>query len=140
MNPYQKYRKQAEVTQQTRIDALLALYDKALGHIDKAEAALRTGATAAAVPYVSKAQVIVVALASGVRLEVNPEVNMTVLRLYEFAARALTSTSLEGIATAREALRTLRAGFETVRAEANELERAGRIPALDRLQVVLATA
>jgi flagellin-specific chaperone FliS len=140
VNPYQKYRRQTEVAPLTRIDALLALYDKALERIDRAEAVLRAGDTAGAVPELAKAQLIVVALASGVKVEVDPEVNRTVLRLYEFAAQHLCHQSLGGIAVAREALRTLRAGFETIREEANRLERAGRIPALGQLQMVLATA
>jgi flagellin-specific chaperone FliS len=140
VNPYQKYRRQTEVAPLTRIDGLLALFDKALERLDRAEPALRGGDTATALPELARVQLIVVALASGVRVEVDPEVNRTVLRLYEYAARHLREQSIEGIAIAREALRTLRAGFETIRAEANELERAGRIPSLGQLQMVLATA
>jgi flagellin-specific chaperone FliS len=140
MNPYQKYRRQTEAVPRTRIDSLLALYDKALERLDKAEAALRANNKSGAVPHLAKAQLIVVALAAGVRLEVSPDLNMTVLRLYEFAVRNLQKPSLEGIDTAREALRTLRNGFERIRCEANELEHTGQIPALDRLQMVHATA
>ncbi len=140
MKPYQKYRRLDEAVHQTRMDSLLALLDKALERLDKAEAALRTGNTAAAVPEIAKAQLIAVALATGVRPHVNTEINMTILRLYEFAVRHLTAPSLEGIATARTALRTLRDGFEPMRAEANDLERVGAIPPLDRIQMVLATA
>jgi hypothetical protein len=46
----------------------------------------------------------------------------------------------EGIENARKVLRTLREGFEGVRAEANELERTGRIPSLGQLQMVHTTA
>ncbi|QJW98003.1 flagellar protein FliS [Frigoriglobus tundricola] len=140
MKPYQRYRRLDDAVHQTRMDALLALLDKVLERLDKAETALRAGNTTAAVPEIAKAQLIVVALASGVRAHVNTEINMTILRLYEFAVRHLTTPSLEGIATARTAIRTLRNGFEPLRTEANELERAGTIPALDRLQMVLATA
>jgi flagellar secretion chaperone FliS len=139
MNPYQKYR-QLPTGPQTRMDALLALFDKALERLDKAEAALRAGDTATAVPQLSKTQLIVIALASHVRVEINPTVNMTVLRLYEFTVKYLATPSLEGIANARTALRTIRDGFERVRAEANELERSGRIPALRQLQMVHAVA
>jgi|GEM_PF-3215842 len=136
MNPYQKYRRQNEVPHQTRMDSLLALFDKALERLDTAEAALRLGDTATAVPHLAKTQMIVMALASGVRVEIAPEVNLTVLRLYEFIIQHLREPSIEGIGTARTALRTIRDGFETVRAEANELERTGRIPALNQLQFV----
>jgi flagellin-specific chaperone FliS len=140
MNAYQKYRRQTEVPPPTRIDSLLALFDKALERLDKAEAALGGGDPATAVAQLTKAQLIVLALASGVRVEVNPEVNTCILRLYEFTVQHLRQQSVEGIASARQALRTLRAGFEKIRAEANELERSGQIPPLDRLQMVLATA
>ena len=140
MNPYQKYRRLDEAVHQTRMDSLLALLDKVLARLDKAEAAFRAGNTTAAVPEISKAQLIVVALATGVRAHVNTEINMSILRLYEFAVRNLTTPSLEGIATARTAIRTIRNGFEPLRDEANALERAGTIPPLDRIQMVLATA
>jgi flagellin-specific chaperone FliS len=140
MNAYQKYRRQTEVPPPTRIDALLALFDKALERLDKAETALGGGDPATAVAQMTRAQLIVLALASGVRVEINPEVNTCILKLYEFTLQHLRHASAEGIASAREALRTLRSGFEKIRAEANELERSGQSPPLDRLQMVLATA
>jgi len=140
MNAYQKYRRQTEVPPPTRIDSLLALFDKALERLDTAETALGGGDPATAVAQLTKAQLIVLALASGVRVEVNPEVNTCILRLYEFTVQHLRQQTVEGIASARQALRTLRDGFEKIRAEANELERTGQIPPLDRLQMVLATA
>jgi flagellin-specific chaperone FliS len=140
MNPYQKYRRQTEGPPPTRIDGLLALLDKALERLNRAEEALGRGDTAAAVPQLSKAQLIASALASGVRVEVSPEVNACVLRLYALVVNELTTPSVEAIANARNALRALRAGFDKVRAEANELERNGQIAALGRLQMVHATA
>jgi flagellin-specific chaperone FliS len=140
MNPYQKYRRQDEVRHRTRMDALLAMYDKALERLDAAEAAFRAGNRPAAVAQIAKTQLIVIALAAGVRVVGDSEISMTILRLYEYAVRHLGTPSLDGIEIARTALRTLRTGFEAVRAEANELERAGHIPALDQLQLVHATA
>jgi flagellin-specific chaperone FliS len=43
MNPYRRYQQSEPETGWTRIDLLLALYDKALERLDKAEAGLRTG-------------------------------------------------------------------------------------------------
>lgn len=140
MNPYQKYRHQEEPIGWTRIDLLLALYDKALERLDRAEAALRAGDRATAIPQLAKTQLIVTELAAGVRVEVNPEANTNVLRLYEFVANELAKASFEAIASARKVLRTLREGFEAVRAEANELERTGRLPTADQLRMVHATA
>lgn len=139
MLAYQKYR-QDEPTGWTRIDLLLALYDKALERLDRAEAALGAGDPATAVPQLAKTQLIVTELASGVRVEVNPEANTNMLRLYEFVAVELAKATAVAIGNARKVLRTLREGFEAVRAEANELERTGRLPSADQLQMVLATA
>jgi flagellin-specific chaperone FliS len=140
MNPYQKYRRQDETLGWTRIDMLLALYDKALERLDRAEAALRTGDTATAIPQLSKTQIIVTTLAAGVRVEVNPEANTNMLALYGFVVNELARASVAGIESSRKVLRTLREGFEAVRAEANELERTGRLPSADQLQLVHASA
>ena len=140
MNPYQKYRQQDEAANWTRMDLLLALYDKAVERLDRAEASLRAGDSTTAIPQIAKTQLIVSELASGVRVEVNPDANTNMLRLYEYVTTELTHASVEGIANARKILRTLREGFEAVRAEANELERAGKVPSIDQLQMVHATA
>lgn len=139
LNAYQKYRKD-EPTGWTRMDLLLALYDKALERLDRAEVAIRAGDPATALPQLAKTQLIVTELASGVRVEVNPEANTNMLRLYEYVAHELVKATPEAIESARKVLRTLREGFEAVRAEANELERSGRLPSADQAQMVLATA
>jgi flagellin-specific chaperone FliS len=140
MKPYLNYRRNEPSTGWTRIDLLLALYDGALERLDKAEAALRAGNETAAVPLLVRVQLIVAELSAGVRLDVNPEAGTNMLRLYEFVANELRKPRQEGIANARKILRTLREGFEGIRAEANELERTGRLPSADRLQMVHATA
>jgi flagellar protein FliS len=139
MNPYQKYRRH-EPTGWTRIDMLLALYDKALENLNRAEAALRANDSTTAISLLAKTQLIVTGLAAGIRIDVNPEVNTNMLRLYEFVVNELIKTSVEAITSARKVLGTLREGFETVRDEANELERTGRLPGADQLRMVLATA
>lgn len=140
MNPYLNYRRNEPSTGWTRIDLLLALYDGALERLDRAEAAIRAGAVSAAIPLLARVQLIVTELAAGVRPEVNPEVARNILHLYEFVAHQLCEPRLDRIASARKILRTLREGFEGVRAEANELERTGQFPSADRLQMVHATA
>jgi flagellar secretion chaperone FliS len=140
MNPYQKYRRREEAADWTRMDLFLALYDKALERLDRAEAALRAGDPATAIPQMARTQLIVNELASGVQVEVNPEVNTNILRLYEYVVTELSQPRVEGVANARKVLRTLREGFEAVRAEANELERTGKVPALDQLKMVHTTA
>lgn len=140
MNPYLAYRKQEVSTGWTRIDLLLALYDKALERLDAAELALRGGDRSAATTQLIKTQLILTALASGVQPEADPENSANVLRLYEYASHELSSPRVEGIVNARKVLRTLREGFEGIRAEANELERSGRLPSTEHLKMVHATA
>ena len=140
MNPYRSYKQHEPASGWTRIDLLLALYDKALERLDKAEGSLLAGEPQSAVPQLAKTQHIIAELAAGVRVEVNPEANTNLLRLYEYSATELAGPSLASIANVRKVLRTLREGFEAIRAEANELERTGRLESADRAQMVLATA
>ncbi len=140
MNAYRRYQQTQPDTGWTRMDLLLALYDKALEHLDRAEAALVAGDTSGAVGRLSKAQTVIMALADGVRVEVNPEVNTNILRLYEFAVTTLSQPSVANVASVRKILRTLREGFEAVRVEANEMERSGRVAAMQNGQILSATA
>ena len=141
MNPYRRYQQQPEPdTGWTRIDLLLALYDKALERLDRAEAALNAGDSTGAVALLLKTQQIIMALAEGVRVEVNPEVNTNILRLYEYAMHETARASVEAVANVRKVLRTLREGFEAIRAEANAMERDGRIAPMGRGEAVVATA
>lgn len=140
MNPYQKYRHQDVAANWTRMDLLLALYDKALERLDRAEVAVRADDLTTAIAQLAKTQLIVTALAAGVRVDVNPEMNTNMLRLYEYAVNELSQPRIEGIENARKVLHTLREGFEGIRVEANEMERTGKIPSLGQLQMVLATA
>jgi flagellar secretion chaperone FliS len=140
MNPYQKYRQQEEPAGWTRIEMLLALFDKALERLDRAEASLATGNEIGAAGELAKTQIIVMTLASGVELSVDPQGGRNMLRLYEFVTNELRRPNAEGIANARKILHTLREGFESIRAEANALERSGQIPPLEQKQMVHATA
>jgi flagellin-specific chaperone FliS len=140
MNPYLAYKRNEPSTGWTRIDILLALYDGALERLDKAEAALRSGSRAAAIPLLARTQLIVSELAAGVRLEGNEQAGTNILQLYEFVTHQLRQPELTAIANARRILQTLREGFAGIQAEANELERTGRLPPADRLQMVHTTA
>lgn len=124
----------------TRIELLLALYDKALERLEIASAALGRGEDTVARYQLAKTQLILSELASGVRVEVNPEANTNMLRLYEFATHELVKATPAAVANVQKVLRTLREGFEAVRTEANELERTGQLAKADQLQIVLATA
>lgn len=138
MNPYRSYKQNEPASGWTRIDLLLALYDKALERLDRAEGALLAGEPMVAVPQLALTQLIIAELAAGVRVEVNPEANTNILRLYEYLAAELSHPAIANIGNARKVLRTLREGFEAVRVEANELERTRRLEPADRAQMVFA--
>jgi flagellar protein FliS len=140
MTGYRAYKPAEPTAGWTRIDLLLALYDKALERLDTATAALERNDPGTALPLLAKAQLIVSELAAGVRVEVNPEVNTNILRLYEFVSHELAKATVPAMRGAQKVLRTLREGFEAVRAEANELERSGQLAKADQLQMVLTTA
>ena len=141
MKRYAAYRRTEEPQPTwTRIEMILALYDGALTRLDKAEVALQAGETTTAVGLIARTQLIVSALASGVREDINPEQATNILRLYEYAVYELREPRLAGIANARKVLRTLREGFEAIRDEANELERSGKIPSAEGGRLVQAMA
>ncbi len=140
MNAYLAYRKREEPAGWTRIDLLLALYDKAIERLDLAANALKSGDSWTALPQLAKTQLIVSELASGVRLDVDEERGTNMIRLYEFVANELSHPSLQGIASARSVLQILREGFEAVREEANALERSGIFSAADSLRMMQAIA
>ncbi len=140
MNPYRGYRKSGHSTGWTRIEMLLALYNGALERLDQAEAALKTGNKKTAIPLMARTQLIVSALAAGVRPGPNQEMTTNMLRLYDFVVRQLTEPELQRIIDARKILRNLRQGFEAIREEANHLERTGQIPPAEQMQLILTTA
>lgn len=140
MNPYRTYRQQETVAGWTRIEMVLALYDKALDRLDRAAAALRAGDAAAARPELAKVQLIAGELAAGVRPEVSPETGPNLIRLFEFVADRLRVPDAARVADARKVLVTLRDGFAAIREDANRLERAGAVPAAGEGLMVMASA
>jgi flagellar secretion chaperone FliS len=140
MNPYKKYDCSEPTIGWTRIEMLLALYDGAISRLTKAEMALSNGDVPVATPYVAKAQLIVSELSAGVRTEFNEEMGTNILRLYEFVVNELRSVRRQNVSNAKKILVILREGFETIREDANKLERSGELVGADRLQMVLATA
>ena len=75
-----------------------------------------------------------------VRVEAEPEMGTNMLRLYEFVVNELRTPRLANVRNAVGVLTTLREGFESVREEANRLERGGELASVDRLQMVLTSA
>jgi flagellin-specific chaperone FliS len=140
MNPYNAYRQQSESPSAwTRIDVLLALFDKGILRLEQAHQALTAGDRAGALGLLCKAQLAVMSLASCIDPASPQGVDM--LRLYEFATHAMSLATADDVLAARNVLGTLRQGFRSIRAEAADLERRGALPAAsETLQLVQATA
>ncbi|WP_020470512.1 flagellar export chaperone FliS [Zavarzinella formosa] len=138
MNPYQTSKKAAVAA--TRIDLLLALYDGAISRLQQAIPLIREGDYTSAIPLMSKSQLMVTALAAGVKTEVNEEMGTNYLRLYEFIVNRLTRPEIPRIQDALKILKTLREGFDGIRDEAVAMERRGDFVATDRLKALYATA
>jgi flagellin-specific chaperone FliS len=136
MTGYNAYAKSAKVNGWTRIELLLAVYDKALGRLDLAAAEIQAGRPGQAVPHMAKAQLAVMVLANGVRAGAGNDYGVNMLRLYEYVVRQLTEPTQERVAEAKKVLTTLRQGFEAIRTEANTLERTGKITSGEYLSVV----
>lgn len=134
------YARSERATGWTRIDLLLAVYDKALGRLDQAEAAIRAGDVGQAIFHMAKAQLAASVLASGVRAGDGNELGVNMLRLYDFVVRQLTEPTLERVQSARKILANLRTGFEAIRDEANSLERSGKLASGDYLHLMNARA
>ena len=132
---------QQQVPSTTRIELLLALYDKAIQRLYEAQQSLEQADLAAAAPSLLQAQMIVYALASGVDTEnQNFETTQNTLRLFEFVLYCLSFSDARKVGVARRVLTTLREGFESIEAEANALELTGKIPSLKTTAALRATA
>jgi flagellin-specific chaperone FliS len=134
MHPCDIYQQQSAAPR-TQIDLLLALYDGAIFRLERAGEALGQRNSAAALPLLLQAQLIVYALADGVDPR-RDEVSRHLLRLYEFALHCLGTGRLDKIAGALRVLRILRAGLEEIRDKAVELELSGTVPRLAPLPAV----
>ena len=131
--------KQAQDLPMTRIDLVLALYRKALEQLDRARSALVEQRRADALPHLTKTQLIVVGMASGLPAY-KDEAALNFLRLYEFVAYQLAQGTVAGVDAAAPVLRTLLTGFEKVREQAATMELQGKIPPLGRDHLVSLTA
>lgn len=124
----------------SRIDLLLSLFDAALDRLDRIEL-LRSDGDLAAIPtHLTRVQYIIGHLVAGVRVDINKEQGINMLRLYEYCLHELRRPDGAGAANARRILATLRDGFDAIREEARTLERSGQVPSVDQTRIVLASA
>jgi flagellin-specific chaperone FliS len=121
------YRKANPLAGLTRIEMLLALYDRAILHTEQFGTAIRSGDQAARALHQYKAQKLVAGLAAGLASD-ESGLNGNLARLFEFCQHQLASSNF---APVLKTLHTLRNAYAEIRAEGNQLEGSGTIPPID---------
>jgi flagellar secretion chaperone FliS len=137
MDPREAYR-QTYSSGWNRADMLLALLDGACERLELAAAALGGNDRLTALRLLTRAELIVCALAGGI--DPAYELAPRVLRLYGLASQAISAATAEQTDVALRILRALREGVERNRDEAVRLEREGVVPPLRDPRLVHATA
>ena len=111
----------------TRIDMLLALYDRAIASVRGAQIAEKEGNEALFAEKYLDAQKCVLAIHGGLKPDEH-DVAYDIARLLHFILTRITEHNFN---EAAHFLEKLRSGFEAIHEEATELERQGKIPPLD---------
>lgn len=126
MNAYQNYALETMVSGWTRIDMLLALYERAITSIRGAQEAALANDEVLLVSRMLESNRYLLALHGGLNTD-EYEVAANVARLLNFIMLRLEQREFD---EAVEFLEKLQSSFEQIREEATELERSGEIPPL----------
>ncbi len=127
MPEYPKYSVENMVSGWTRIDMLLALYDRAIASIRFAQAASMGADHATLARQTFEANKYLLALHSGLNTECDP-VASDVARLLNFVMLRLEERNFD---ESVYFLEKLRSSFDQIREEATALEKSGKIPPLN---------
>jgi flagellin-specific chaperone FliS len=117
---------------------LLALFDGANERLELAIAALRRGERITALRLLTRAELLVCELASGV--DPSYERAAEFLRMYNLASAAISAATIEQAEVALQILRSMRSVIASIREEAARLEREGLLPAAGAANIVHTTA
>jgi flagellar protein FliS len=131
----EQYRRQAVLGGLTRVEMLIALYDRAILHLETAGTALAAGNSQAAINAQFDAQKMLFGIFAGLKME-ESEVATNIGRLLSFAMDCLVKKDYP---PAIKVLSDLRDGFVAIQEEANRLEHSGVIPALDQSHAIEVT-
>jgi len=137
-SPYQAYRDQA-TADWSRIDMLIALFDKAIDVLDKIYLARDDNDE---IQYQTQAMFFMQVMMH-FRTGLNPEYGelpSQMLRLYEYIEHSVVSRDAEKLNSARSILAELRESYNSIRDKAAELEEQGEIPPLRHQQLCDKTA
>ena len=136
MNRVKAYGQQVTIGGWTRIEMLLAIYDKAIEAISLAQesklAADETGYTT----HMLAAQKAVLAIHAGLKPDTD-DVAFNVARLLHFVLGCIENDNL---VDAIKILENMRSGFAAIADEANQLEAEGQIPPLQETNAYEANA
>ncbi len=124
----EQYRRQAVLGGMSRVDMLIALYDRAIHHLELAHEALQRGDQATSSNEQFAVQKMLFGIFAGLKIE-ESEVATNIARLLSFTMDCLVKKDFP---PAIKILSNLRDGFLAIRDEANRLEQAGAIPTLDQ--------
>lgn len=131
----EQYRRQAILGGMTRVEMLIALYDRAIEHLRMTAAASKAGDLSTASSEQFQAQKMLFGLFAGLKLD-ESEVAANIGRLLSFVMDCLVKKDYP---PAIKILENLRDSFAAVRDEANRQEQAGAIPSLNQFHAVEVT-
>jgi flagellin-specific chaperone FliS len=131
----EQYRRQAVLGGLTRVEMLIALYDRAIHHLEMTQLAHQSGQADKAATEQFEVQKMLFGIFAGLKME-ESEVATNIARLLSFTMDCLVKKDYP---PAIKVLSNLRDGFVAIRDEANRLEHAGTIPALDQGHAVEVT-
>ena len=124
----EQYRRQSVLSGMTRVEMLIALYDRAIHHLELTQIAYQAGAAEQAATEQFHVQKMLFGIFAGLKME-ESEVAANIGRLLSFTMDCLVKKDYP---PAIKILSKLRDGFVAIREEANRLEQAGSIPTLDQ--------
>lgn len=127
MDAYQNYSLETTVSGWTRIDMLIALYDRSIANIRFAQLAKQSNDTRLMTNKLIETNKFILALHSGLNIE-QDRVAVDVARLLNFVMLRLEEQNFE---EAIYFLEKLQSTFEQIREEATALEKSGKIPPLN---------
>lgn len=131
----EQYRRQAVLGGLTRVEMLIALYDRAIHHLELTDAAAKSGDLETAGHEQFEVQKMLFGIFAGLKME-ESEVAANIGRLLSFSMDCLVKKDYP---PAIKVLSNLRDGFVSIRDEANRLEQSGGIPTLDQSHAVEVT-
>lgn len=120
--------KATKSTAWTRIEMLLALYAKAIEHVEAAQRALNDGQAAPHVLHRTRAATLIVAIRSGIDAQADSQFKID--QLCEYMQRAVGIGDEKHLASTLKILKELHEAFDGIRDQAVQLERDGKIPPL----------